>query len=373
MNNVAILTYHSAYNFGSVLQAYATQTALARLGYSAEIINYRLDEQKYFYQRLLRLKYGPKTAIKDLLLLPIAGKRLERARRFEKFILERLVTTREVSTPEQVAELWGKYDVIISGSDQIWSKNSHELRANSWENMDPYLLKGFPGRKISYASSIGSMTDEQLQRILPCVNEFDAISFREVSAAKRMGRMLDRKPETVLDPTLLLDRQDWIDAFDLRENGDKYILLYSLRNPQTLRKLLRLTAKLAEQRGCKVRVVAPFAWLPIVNRRIEFHPEYGPVDFLNALYGAEAVVTDSYHGTVLSVNFGKEFYTIGGNGGTKYRMKDALELLGLGMRMRDTLDEISIDSCSAIHYEMVDERLKRLKEKSIDYLRRAMD
>lgn len=372
MKKIGLITYHSAYNYGSVLQAYATQQVLKKIGYSAEIINYRLDEQKYFYQRLLRLKYGPKTALKDLLLIPVDGKRLKRAHRFESFIRERLVTTQEVTEPEQVAALWGQYDAIISGSDQIWSKNSHELRANRWENMNPYLLKGFPGRKISYASSIGNMTDEQLQRILPSLKEFDAISFREESTAERMERMLGRKPETVIDPTLLLDRQDWIDQFDLREDGDKYILLYSLRNPQTLHKLLRLTVKLAEQRECKVRVIAPFAWLPVVNRRIKFYPEYGPVDFLNALYGAEAVVTDSYHGTVLSVNLGKEFLTIGGNAGTKYRMKDTLRLLGLEARIRDAFEESAIEIDESIDYKAVDDRLEALRKKGTAYLGSAL-
>ena len=70
MENIAIITYHAAYNYGSVLQAYATQFIVEKLGYGAEIINYRMQEQNYIYS-LYRTKYGLKTFLKDLMQLPI--------------------------------------------------------------------------------------------------------------------------------------------------------------------------------------------------------------------------------------------------------------------------------------------------------------
>ena len=112
MTQYAIITYHSAYNFGSVLQAYATQQAVMNIVGNAEIINYRMNEQKRYYEKLYRRNYGSKAFIKDLLMLPVHDKRKKKAKAFEKFFKEKLILSKEVSEPEEVAELWGKYDTI---------------------------------------------------------------------------------------------------------------------------------------------------------------------------------------------------------------------------------------------------------------------
>ena len=110
MSKCALITYHSAYNFGSALQAYATQQAVMYMVGNSEIINYRMNEQKRYYEKLYRRDYGPKTFLKDLLMLPVHHKRKRRAEAFEKFFSEKLILSKEVSEPEEVAELWGKYD-----------------------------------------------------------------------------------------------------------------------------------------------------------------------------------------------------------------------------------------------------------------------
>ena len=154
---IGLITYHSAYNFGSVLQAYATQQWQFFEDVLAPIINYRMEEQKHFYQPLYRMNFGVKTWVKDLLQFPCHRRRLQRTDRFEKFFKQKLLLTEELSRPEEVISQWQQYDVIISGSDQIWNKHSCELEHNDWHYMNPYLLKGFNGRKISYASSVGSL------------------------------------------------------------------------------------------------------------------------------------------------------------------------------------------------------------------------
>lgn len=78
----------------------------------------------------------------------------------------------ECVEPEDVYALWDKYDIIISGSDQIWNKMSNELANVSWKYMMPYLLYGYMGKKVSYASSIGNMSDEDLLKIIPEVEKF---------------------------------------------------------------------------------------------------------------------------------------------------------------------------------------------------------
>lgn len=367
-----LITYHSAYNFDSALQAYATQQALQSIGCPAALLNYRMQEQRDFYEPLYRTKYGPKVLLKDLTQLPCAAERRLRRERFEKFFSERFTLTPEAVEPEDVYAQWKRMDTVISGSDQIWNKHSCELAHNDWRYMDPYLLKGYEGKKVSYASSVGSMKDEELQRILPALRQFDVLSFRESASAEKMANILDRPAETVLDPTFLLTHDEWIEHLHLKKQKDtRYFLAYFLGLKQFI-KFLPALSKIAKKYDCSVKVVTPFIYLPYPDRRIEYHPEYGPIEFLNALYNAEAVVTDSYHGTILSVNFGKEFYSICKNGGAEFRKTDILERLGL-------LDRVITDpavmpdlALPPIDHDAVHAKLNALRRHSINYLKSAL-
>ena len=201
---IGIITYHSAYNYGSAFQAYATQRAVETLGFDAEIINYRMLEQRRFYSLYKPFKFGKSAVAKDLLQLPIHAKRKKRQQEFEKFFSGFMKLSKEFSEPKDIAQIWNKYDIVISGSDQIWNKHSCELEHNDWKYMEPYLLKGYAGKKISYASSTASMNDSELNRILPYIKQFSYISMREKSSAERMTKLLGRQVENVLDPTFLL-------------------------------------------------------------------------------------------------------------------------------------------------------------------------
>lgn len=373
MTKIGIITYHSAYNFGSALQAYATQQAVNKICGNSEIVNYRLDEQNYFYKTLYRRKYGPKVLIKDLLMFPVAKARRERAEKYEAFFRDHFTMTEEVSEPEQVQLLWSQYDVMISGSDQIFSKKSHELRNNDWKYMNPYLLSEFHGRRISYASSLGGATEEDVLHIVPALKKFDALAFREAASAKRMEDLLQQPIDVVLDPTFLLSKEEWIEKLHLQKaQEEKYVLVYSLRNPQTVSKLIKPLSEFAEKRNCRVRMVTPFTYFPIIDSRFDNHPEYGPIDFLSALYNAEAVVTDSYHGTILAVNFNKDVYSISGNNLHEQRKADVLDRLSLSNRVLHQADALEKASSHSIDYSEVNKKIFHMREQSLDYLKNNM-
>ena len=374
MTQYAIITYHSAYNFGSVLQAYATQQAVMNIVGNAEIINYRMNEQKRYYEKLYRRNYGSKAFIKDLLMLPVHDKRKKKAKAFEKFFKEKLILSKEVSEPEEVAELWGKYDTIISGSDQIWCKRSNELRNNQWKYIDPYILKGFSGRKISYASSIGASTDDDLRHIINDIQQFDAISMREAVSAGKMRDLFGHDVSAVLDPTLLFTKDEWIHKLDLKKNSDEnYILYYSLGDIKNICSTMKSLIALAKAQKKKILIVAPFAYVPLANKLLEQHPEYGPMDFITAIYNADMIVTDSYHGTILSVNFGKDFYSICGAGGAEFRKIDILNRLGLQERIITDVTMIPKLDFNPIDYATVYSKLYTLRQHSLNYLKDALE
>ena len=229
---IGLITYHAAYNFGSVLQAYATQEYLKTRFGNCEIINYRTKEQRRVYSVFVWNKgivgWG-KSLIKNILKMSQYKKRKIRQDRYEKLIKEWFALSEECVEPEDVYGIWNRYDLIVSGSDQIWNKMANEMANMPWKYMMPYLLHGYKGKKISYASSVGNMSDEDLKKIIPEINQFDAVAMREKQTADKLNLLCNKNIASVVDPTFLLNREEWIERFNLKETEEKYILYYALK------------------------------------------------------------------------------------------------------------------------------------------------
>ncbi len=371
MLNIGIITYHSAYNYGSALQALATQLAIEKLDLGKpRIIDYRTKEQKRVYS-LYRTRYGFKIFFEDLLLLPQHRKRQRRSRRFEKFFDTYMNLTEVASTGKEVEQLFKKFDIIISGSDQIWNKYSLELANMPWEDMDPYLLKGFSGIKISYASSIGNMSDEEILKIKDSIEKFTSVSFREKSSAERIKKLTMCTPTEVLDPTFLITDKEWKELFCLKENKEQYLLFYGLGGLGYLSKAIKALKPFCKKRKLKLKIVMPYAYLPFQGGGVEFCSDAGPVQLLELIMNAKLVVTNSYHGTILSVNFHKEFYSICTKGGSEFRKIEILNKIGLEDRIVESVEKIENYS-KQINYSIIDNDLKDLRTNSLLYLEKAI-
>ena len=369
--SVGIITYHAAYNYGSVLQAYATLYAVEKLGFSAKIVNYRPVEQRKFYEPMFRTNYGIRTFVKDFQMLLYCKDRKVRMERFEHFIRDQLELTEEVRFPDEAEATFMQFDTMISGSDQILNKHSCELDRVGWEYMDPYLLKGFEGRKVSYATSIANMSDEELGNIIPELKKIQHISLRELSSVGRLASLLGRELTFVADPTFLLSAQEWKNALGISEDGKEHILYYSLRSIKIQKERKKELEALAEKENSKIVVITQFSAPFSAKKCFEYHYEYGPTDFLNMIVKSKMVVTDSYHGTILSVNFGKSVYSICSNIGSEFRKTDILNYLGLGDRVIHTISEINPQAISPAT-DVIQERIRTLREKSMNYLRSAL-
>lgn len=370
---IGLITYHSAYNYGSALQAYATQQAIENLGHTVEIINYRMKEQKQVYS-LYRTKYGLKTFIKDLLQFPVHRQRKMRCLAFESFFDTYMNLTDSFENPEEVSGFWDKYELIVSGSDQIWNKHSLEMEYNSWDYMYPYLLKDYGGKKVSYASSISNMSDEELVKIAPYIKDFSDVSIREISSVKRIDNYLQKKVTNVLDPTFLLNKAEWIDALGLKNRKkEDYILYYSLESYGTFRRNVKKLKAIADKDKTRVLVISPFVYQPMFDESMELCSMMGPKEFLNAVYNAKKVITNSYHGTILAVNFEKDVFSLCENIGSEFRKTDILNLLGLEKRIIHDLSELTGNDFEKIDYLNVQKKLDTLRQNSLDYLKEALE
>lgn len=368
---IGVITYHSAYNFGSVLQAYATQESIEKIGYSVEIVNYRMKSQIKYYS-MIHLNNGLKAFLKDLLHLPQIGKYITRKNRFEQFI-EELNLTKEFNEPEEVDEADGMFDIFVSGSDQIWNKHSNELEESEWKYMYPYLLCFTNKKKVSYASSIVNMKDEELTYIVDKVKKFDKISFREKASCDRFKSLFGIESNEVLDPTLLLNSEEWsskIGTIPEKMINKKYILYYALEGVKKTRKIMPKLQKMAKRKGCVLVVITPFSCFTY-SKGVINAIDAGPKEFLGWIKGAELVITNSYHGTLFSVNLGTNFYTLQEKESTDNRIKGILLKLELEKRIISDVDSILYEK-EEINFQDVWKKLDIYRKESIEFLKKAL-
>lgn len=368
---VGIITYHSAYNFGSVLQAYATLQIIKVIGCDPSIINYRIPFQKEYYG-LLGYGKGVKAPLKKIMMLPQLMDRKKRSARYEHFIRQ-MNLTKEISDPYEAEQFKNSFDVYVSGSDQIWNLHSNEFIHSGINYMNPYLLAFTNKKKISYASSITNMKDSELVGLKSELEKFTAISVREKSASLSLSKLLDKKIPIVLDPTLLITGREWISLMpkNVEEYSEKpFILYYSLKNYlETKNDLVSLVNSAAEH-GLVVIALTPL--IPLIRIKGLINAvSAGPWEFINLVHRAKMVVTDSYHGTLFSINLKKNFiYLRNKYGDHGLRASQLLDSLGIKNRIIDETTEI--DYNSIIDYTNVDEILNKKRTESINYLKTAI-
>ena len=368
---VGVITYHGAYNYGSALQALATQDVIESLGYQVDILNYRMKSQRQYYS-MYRITNGWKKLLSDAAQLPVHKKRMQRQEKFETFFEKYLNLTTEFSRPREMEQLKDDYRIVVSGSDQIWNKHSNELENVDWSFMLPYFLAGMNCVKVSYASSISNMTDEDLERIKPLLEDFSQIAMREESSAKRISDLLEKEITSVIDPTFMHCKEEWIEKFDLkRKRQEPYILLYSLGGRKNSKALVEDAVKFAKAKKQKLQVVTPFAYYSSSDI-VENHSEYGPVEFLNSIYNAAAIITDSFHGTALASNFNKNFFSICAKGGSEFRKTELLKSIGLETQIVSDIADIYEIYEKVPDYRKANERMDAQREKSLKYLKDAL-
>lgn len=202
----------------------------------------------------------------------------------------------------------------------------------------------------------------------------DNISVRELSGANIVKEISGKNSEVVLDPTLLLTRAEWDSLSNgSRIIGEKYIFCYFMAKGKNKRKFAE---KLKEKTGYKIVVLRHLDEFISDDENFGDYAPYdiGPIEFINLIKNAEYVCTDSFHGTVFSIINHREFFTFNRyekevQGSTNTRLASLLKLLGLENRINNN----KIENENIINYEEVDDKLLKLREKSLKYLKNAID
>lgn len=370
MKTIGILTFHAAYNYGSMLQSYALLRICNTIG-KAEVINMRNARQKQQYQYFIDFRKegvpSLRRLIKHMLFLPFRKGLKKKNQLFENFLSEYL--TRVEETDENNVFSHNQYDCYISGSDQIWNPIANDF---SWE----YLFDSLKhGKKISYAASMGpsphdvlSLPHGTLDRMAKDLSSYDALSVREKGTQDALKKLGVSGAEIHVDPTLLLSKEEWVKLAGSKERivKEKYIFFY---NPVYVENTYRAARELSKHTGLKI-VSSNVANFKSMVKYPDFKYIFGcgPIEFLNLIQNAEFVIGHSFHLMVFSVLFGKKFVAV--NGMKDSRIKELLELSDLTCNAtnekKSCIDvynncKVAID----VEAKLADKRMQ-----AIDYLKR---
>lgn len=366
-NEVGILTFHNATNYGACLQAFALQTKLTEMGHPADIVDYRPaaieDDFGIIIKNQLRdACKSPAKFIKfwisTLLHLPW---RVLRENKFIRFRQKNYSLSDETYSDIDELRTDAKkmpYSYYFFGSDQIWNPRITN-------GVDPVYYGAFCPEntvKASYAASTGTKqpASEEKAEIQTQLKNLNAVSVREAASAEWLSELTDKPIEISVDPTLLLSSDTWESYCKKTKVRGDYILVYVLEiNPE----LSALVSSVAKEKNL------PVVFFDLKNRygcKAISKNTADPFEFISYLKDAKYVITNSFHGTVFSVLFRKQFLCVP-NQKNPTRMVELLQKLGLGDRLVESRENLAVLD-REIDYEAVLDKLNSLKDASQNYL-----
>lgn len=365
---VMITTFQNAYNYGAILQCFALQDELRRLGYQIEVLNYsnKVIGNQYKPIHISNPKDSKKRFIKNLCSSIIRyPKRRQRAINFEKFIVGNMKLTRGYTKQEIKKLNWEDY-ALITGSDQVW--NPKITRGLD----DIYTLNfGNSAKKISYAASIGNVSniENNKEGYKEIINRLESISVREEETQEELAKLVSKEIAAVLDPTLLLTKQEWDEKIkDIPQNNQKYILAYVVEPNE---EYVKIVNDLSEKTGLPI-VHFGVKSLGYKNVLKSAYKE-GPLEFVNYIKNAEYVVTTSFHATVFSILFQKRFFVIP-HKDTGARVTNLLNKIGIEGRVFYTYNEFQkMNYQESIEWTRSIENLEKERQKSIEWIKEAIE
>lgn len=368
---VGIITIHKINNYGSVFQAYALQKVCEDLGYRTEIIDYNFPNIQHSNNKYATKSDTQPNEPKWIKLL-FANALIKQHNGISQFVHKyQHLTSAVYNSPEELKSKTPCYDIYITGSDQLWNPRHC--------NGDPaFMLHFAPDKalKISYAASIGSKNiPEELHSLYKeLLSRYKYIGVRENSGVDIIKNVVGKQATTVLDPTLLLNKDEWNKiANHKRLIKKKYILCYFLNYSfNAFPYVDDLTEYMRQQTGYDiVRVARPPHKLKC--KQTHYRVGASPEEFLALVRDAEMILTTSFHGTAFAVNYGKPVFTIvQDRNASDSRQVSLMENLGLEKQILSLSD--SFPSKEYFMYDVVKEQncLEQLRQESKQFLINAL-
>ena len=351
MKKIGILTFHRASNYGAVLQTYALQKYLISVGYEAEIIDYRCDAiEKHI--KSVGFNYNFIHPIKFLRGLKNKRILIDKRKYFRDFIERNVILSKTVYDSHNVENSNAEYDLFFVGSDQVWSPIITGLD-------ETYFLSFVcdKKKKNSYAASVGNSIIEETYKSFfsSRLNSFNKISVREESTRCSLNEIVEKDVCSVVDPVFLLKKEDWIlieekPRFKLPK---KFVVLYLLFEDKNL---IQYAKDLSKKHNAKIIYITEnlFNIGGVLNKR-----KVTPCNWIYLFNHAIEIVTNSFHGTAMSMILNKRFVV------------GLIENRPINNRLKDLTNRIGVELCENCPREISEYDLSTLEieiQKSKDYI-----
>ncbi len=374
---IGIATVYTGYNYGSALQAFATKSVLESLGYNSELLciagslikgrDIRIKKLSVIFARTVWRPWSLKRTLVIYKGTPASQLTEASKSLFQTFYDKTLQPEKTSYGNLRKRARTDEFPAFVCGSDQIWNSTTYYV--------DPfYYLRFAPiNKRIAFAPSFGRdyVPDYNLKKITKYISGIPYRSVRESSGSDIVETIIGEKPAVLIDPTLILSANQWIEALRLKDatckEKEPYILAYFLDDPSN--HAIDCIEWLKRATGFKV------IGIPYGFENSNSYNEVavaGPREFVQLARNAAAICTDSFHGTAFALNFKIPFYTFDRNYGTaeiqSTRVFSLLELVSLTERFNPPLETLE----AMIALGNSEEVLVTERKKAVAYLKNAL-
>ena len=356
------VTFHHSNNYGALLQTYALQQTITRLGIENTVFEYPYRNSFYEKVDFRRPREAAASLYSNFKKILHKDEIKRRKKSFQDFHINRLKLSQTFYSMDELRASEIDADVFITGSDQVWrfSGNQEFLPARFLD------FGSESAKRVSYAASIERLnyTDEQKKLAKKWIEPFSAVSLREESARAYISEITGKKAERVLDPVFLFEPKDWDEIAAEPRFKDPYILCYQVQSNSEMQ---RTVNALKRKTGFKTVAILPASKKYIKTDETLF--DVSPEEFIGLYQNAAVVVSGSFHGTALGYLFGKPTYAAVRSSGSD-RIRDLASLLGqtrFCIGAGDGIPEISEFDGVQLKNRIAEER-----EKSMAFLKNAL-
>ena len=357
-------------NYGSTIQTWAPQQVLKRMNIDSTTMD-RVRENKnpILKRKLSELKSNILNTLTTNLI--ITEKVFDQifAKQYA-FVKKHIQITGRIHTDEELANHFNqeKYDIVIVGSDQTWRP---AYSPNIYNYFLDFLKNDKDIKKIVYATSFGTdqweFSKEETQKCKELVKTFDAVSVREKSGIDLCQKYLGITPEFVLDPTMLLKKEDYLKLIASKNLPKRSGLFsYILDETDEIAKIIADTAEHLKLEHFTNQPINRAKGKDVTNLEDHIYPELE--GWLQAFNDADFIVTNSFHGTVFSILFNKPFVSIAHSERGASRFHSLLSLFGLEDRLLTDKSKLKEMAMQNIDYDAVNLKLEALRKHSLDFL-----
>lgn len=367
---IGIITFHASYNCGSILQCVALKHILERKGALVEVINYSSEEQQKLYSVFYK-KATLKNVVKNILCIRGYSKIKAHYMQYKSYINNIFSLSGPFfQSSNEIKKNIPHYGMLVAGGDQIWNVKCDDFSTAYFLDFDDFTYK------ISYSPSLGATNinkSPKAEEYRLLLEKFDALSCREVNGKKWLEQLTGRNVELIADPTMLLKQDEWVKLIQKKLDnpiGRDFIFYYAFSYSAENNKCIQ---NIAEKNHLKVIVIDAKQWfIKGLGRYKNFVlcQETGPNAFLNLMNDSKYVITTSFHGTVFSLLFHKQFVYI--NGRNHEPTDDRTSFLLEQMNLMDHYiypEAVTIEKLNEpIDYDKIDKHIEELRDKANRYL-----